>query len=108
MDVESQTLVSATTVLARLEEVEDRNDVQEATLEHLTKNLAVHDQETAEELLEELQDIESLRDEHRLKIIETLPRSEMEVRALFSKERLKLEDDDIDRIVDFAQSVGTR
>ncbi len=108
MDVKSREPVSATTVFAELEAAEERNDVQELTLEHLTKNLAVQDPDTLDELMEELDEIESLRDEHRLKIVETLPRSEMEVQALFSKERIKLDDDEIDRIVDFSESVGKR
>ncbi|MDY6766062.1 MAG: hypothetical protein SVW77_01735 [Candidatus Nanohaloarchaea archaeon] len=108
MEVTSQTPVSATRVLDTLREVEDRNEVQEETLEHLTKHLAVHDTGTLDELLEELDAVDGLRDEHRFKIIETLPRSGMEVRTLFSKERIKLEDSDIDQIVDFAESVGTR
>ncbi|MFB6294704.1 MAG: hypothetical protein ABEI97_03010 [Candidatus Nanohaloarchaea archaeon] len=108
MEVKSRTPVSATAVYAELDDAEERNSVQEATLEHLTKNLAVKDPDTLDELMEELEAIDSLRDEHRLKIIETLPRSEQEVTALFSKERIKLDDDEVDRIVDFAQSVGNR
>ncbi|MDY6773898.1 MAG: hypothetical protein SVS85_01760, partial [Candidatus Nanohaloarchaea archaeon] len=63
---------------------------------------------TDERMQEELDGLESLKDEHILKIIETLPRSEQEVNALFSKERVKLDDSEVEKIVEFAESVGSR
>ncbi|MDY6769464.1 MAG: hypothetical protein SVU88_00670 [Candidatus Nanohaloarchaea archaeon] len=108
MDIESRTPVSGTEVRAQLEEVEDRNEVQRTTFEHLTKHLAVHDTETLAELKEEISGLNSFREEHVLKIIETLPRSEQEVAALFSKERIKLDDDEVQQVVDFAESIGSR
>ncbi|MCJ7479100.1 MAG: hypothetical protein MUP63_02875 [Candidatus Nanohaloarchaeota archaeon QJJ-7] len=108
MDIEEKNAVSATNVLNVLEGIEDRNEVQRDTFEHLKKNLAVHSDDTLEELIDELEEIDSLKDKHVLKIIETLPRSEQEVQALFSKERIKLDDSEVEKIVEFADSVGSR
>lgn len=108
MEVESRQAISATEVLDELESVEEKNPVQEDTLEFLRKHLAVHDADTVAEMIDELKDVNNFRDEHAIKIIETLPRSEREVNALFSKERIKLEDSEVQEVMEFARSVGKR
>lgn len=108
MDIKSRDPISPTAVLDHLQELEELHGVQRDTLEYLTRNLAVDDTETFEELEEELAEMDSFREEHIIKIIETLPRSEQEVRTLFSKERVKLEDGEIDEIVQFVESIGAR
>jgi len=106
MNVESKDPVSATEVLDALDEIEEKNPVQEDTLEFLKKHLAVHDMDTVAEMVDELKEVNNFRDEHAIKIIETLPRSEMEVNTLFSKERIKLEDSEVQEVAEFARSVG--
>lgn len=108
MEIESRTPVSAAQVLQRLEEIEEPGRVQRDTVEHLRKHLAVQATDTFDEMREELEGLDSFRDDHIIKIIETLPRSEQEVNALFSKERVKLDDSEIQEVVKFAESVGTR
>ncbi|MDY6776946.1 MAG: hypothetical protein SVQ76_02460 [Candidatus Nanohaloarchaea archaeon] len=105
MEIASEDYVSPAEVLERLDGLEERNTSQDRALEYMKKHLAVKDPETVEKLLEELEDLESLKRKHRLKIIETLPRSEAEVKALFSKERVKLDDSEVERIIDFSESV---
>ncbi len=106
MEIVSEKKISPTEVLSLLEELEDRNEAQSRTLEHLKRNLAVQDPDTFEELFKEIAEEDVFRDEHILKILETLPMSEREVNALFSKERIKLDDSDIERVIEFSQSIG--
>lgn len=105
MEIQSRSRMSPANVLEQLEDVEELTPVQQRTLEHLKRNLAVKDTEALEELMEELQEIDDLKERHVLKVIETLPMSGMEVRTLFSKERIKLDDAQIDEIVSFSESV---
>lgn len=105
MEILSKKTISPTAVLNRLSDREDLNSRQRTALEHLQKHVSVDDEETFEELVEELKELDMFTEDQIIKIIDVLPGSEQEVRTLFSKERIKLEDSDIDSIIDFSESV---
>lgn len=106
MNVVSDDAISATEALDALASVDDElTDSQQRTLEHLKKHLAVQDMETFAELEQELEEMDLFKPEHIIKIIETMPTTAQEVRTLFAKERIKLDDDDIEQIIAFAESV---
>lgn len=87
---------------------EDNGDefrhAQQIGLEYLRKNAKIKNRDSFDELLEELHEVESLKDKHIIKLLEILPQREEEVRAMFSKERLKLDDDEVNQIVDICTS----
>lgn len=83
------------------------NHAQQIGLEYLRKNLRIKDRESFEELRKELAEIDSLKDKHVLKLLEILPEHEEEVQAIFSKERVKLDDTEIQDIVDICRSYTT-
>lgn len=106
MEIISKQNISPTEVLNTLADRDDLNARQHAALEHLQKYVTIDDEETLEELVEELKELDTFTDDQILKIIDVLPRSEQEVRSLFSKERIKLDDSDVDNIIDFSRSVS--
>ncbi|MFB6182553.1 MAG: hypothetical protein ABEI78_00670, partial [Candidatus Nanohaloarchaea archaeon] len=59
------------------------------------------------ELYEELNEIEDLKDKHIYKLLEVVPQHESTIEAIFSKERIKLEDSDKDKILEICQSIET-
>lgn len=105
MEILSKQNISPTEVLNRLSDRDDLNGRQRTALEHLQKHATVENEETLDELVEELKEMDMFTDDQIIKIIDVLPGSEQEVRTLFSKERIKLEDTDIDNIIDFSESV---
>lgn len=86
-------------------EEEQLTHEQKIALENLTRHTKITDLETLEKLNEELSEIEALKDKHVYKVLETVPKHESTVRALFSKERVKLEDSDIEDILDICESI---
>ncbi|PSH00197.1 MAG: hypothetical protein BRC28_00690 [Nanohaloarchaea archaeon SW_4_43_9] len=95
-----------------LEALEDRDEEelvheQKIALENLTRHTKVKDLETLQELNEELSEIESLKQKHIYKLLEVVPQHESTVRAVFSKERVKLEDSEVEDILDICHSVET-
>ncbi|WEL19429.1 hypothetical protein [Candidatus Nanohalococcus occultus] len=95
-----------------LEVLEDRdeeslNHEQKIALENLVRHCKVKDLETLEKLNEELSEIESLKEKHVFKLLEVVPKHESTVRAVFSKERVKLDDSDIEEILEICQSIET-
>ncbi len=86
-------------------EEEELSHEQKIALENLSRHTHVEDLETLEELHDELSEIDSLKEKHIYKLLEILPRHESTVRAVFSKERVKLEDSEIDEILSVCQSV---
>ncbi len=106
MEILSTEVISPTQTLQHLSDREELNDRQRNTLEYLQKHVRVKDPGTVEELQQELAELDAFKDDHILKIIEILPRTEEEVRTLFSKERIKLEDEDIDSVIAFSESVS--
>lgn len=105
MEILEEDHISPTEVLNRLDGRDDLNTRQRNALEHLKKHVTVEDEDTFDELVEELKEMDMFTEDQIIKILDVLPRHEQEVRTLFSKERIKLEDDDVDSIVDFSQSV---
>lgn len=107
MEVLSRENISPTEALKRLSDEEEENleRRQRSALEHLKKHVTVEDEETFEELRDELKELDTFTDDQIIKVIDVLPQTEQEVRTLFSKERIKLDDSDIQQVLDFAESV---
>jgi DNA-directed RNA polymerase subunit F len=109
MEVKSEEYVYPLEVLQTLQEKdeEDLSHEQKIALENLTRHVKVRDLDTLEELYDELSEIESLKDKHIYKLLEVVPKHESTVRAVFEKERIKLEDSDIQEILEICQSIET-
>lgn len=86
------------------ENEEDLNHVQRKNLEFFRNNLKIKDLESFNELKTELEEVESLKEKHIIKLLELLPAHEKEVKAILSKERIKLEDSEVERITDICNS----
>ncbi|WP_414838234.1 hypothetical protein ACK3SF_02430 [Candidatus Nanosalina sp. VS9-1] len=84
---------------------EERSHEQKIALENLTRHLKISDTGTLEELHDELSEIEALKDKHIYKLLEVVPQHESTVRAIFSKERVRLDDEDVEKILDICSSV---
>lgn len=80
---------------------------QKIALETLERHCKVRDIDTLEELYEEFSEIDSLKDRHIYKLLEVVPEHESTVRAVFSKERVKLDDSEVEQILDICQSIET-
>ena len=100
---ETSNQVEAFNILSE-EDEEKLNHVQKKNLEFFRNNIKIKDMESFEELKEELEEIESLKERHIIKILEILPTHEKEVKTLLSKERIKLEDSEVERITDICSS----
>jgi len=98
--------VEALNLLAEREE-EQLTHEQKIALENLTRHTKIQDLDTLEELNKEFSEIEALKEKHIYKLLETVPENESTVRALFSKERIKLEDSDIEEILSICDSIET-
>jgi DNA-directed RNA polymerase subunit F len=96
--------VEALNLLSEREE-EDLTHEQKIALENLTRHTKVRDLDTLEELQDEFSEIEDLKETHIFKLLETVPKHESTVRSLFSKERVKLEDSDIEDILEICESI---
>jgi len=107
MEVVEEETVYPTEVLDLLEDRDEDELVHEQliTLENLTRHCRVNDLDTLEELSDELSEIESLKHRHIYKLLEVVPQNESTVRAVFQKERVKLDDDEIDSILDICESI---
>jgi DNA-directed RNA polymerase subunit F len=103
IDTQTSDPIEALEVLNGLPD-DERKHAQEVGAEYLKKNLKIRDRDSFEELKEELSNIDSLKSKHVLKLLEILPNHEEEVEALFSKERVKLDDTEIQQIVDICSS----
>ncbi len=98
--------VEALEILEERDE-ESLNHEQRIALENLTRHCKVKDLGTLEELHKELSGIDSLKDRHIFKLLEVVPENESTVRSVFSKERIKLEDSEIEEILEICQSIDT-
>ena len=109
MEVKNEEYVYPVEALEALQERDEETLVheQKIALENLTRHTKIKDLDTLEELNNELSDIESLKQKHVYKLLEVVPEHESTVRALFSKERVKLEDSEIEQILDNCRSVET-
>ncbi|MDY6778098.1 MAG: hypothetical protein SVU32_05495 [Candidatus Nanohaloarchaea archaeon] len=97
------TPIKALEALSDLEE-DEMDHAQQIGLEYLKRNLRIKEQESFDELVGELEQVDSLKEQHILKLLEVLPTHEEEVNALFSKERVKLDDDEIEQIIEVCSS----
>lgn len=110
MDIKEEELaypVEALNVLDEMEE-EEMTHEQKIALENLKRHCKIRDLDTLEELYEEFSEIDSLKDKHIYKLLEVVPGHESTVRAVFSKERINLDDSEIDEILDICQSIETK
>ena len=109
MEVVEEETVYPVEALQLLEErdEEELEHEQMIALENLTRHCKVRDLDTLEELHEEFSEIESLKDEHIFKLLEIVPQHESTVRAVFQKERVKLEDEEVEEILEICQSIET-
>lgn len=109
MNVKEEEYVYPFEVLQTLEEKDEENlsHEQKIALENLTRHVKIRDLDTLKELYEELSEIEYLKDKHIYKLLEVVPEHETTVRAVFEKERVKLDDSEIQDILEICQSIET-
>jgi DNA-directed RNA polymerase subunit F len=69
-----------------------------------TQKFAGIDAERARKLKEELLKLEKLNEQQAVVIIDLLPQTKQDVELLFQKTRLKLEDSDIDKILEVVRA----
>lgn len=97
--------VEALEVLQERDE-EELSHEQKIALENLSRHTKITDLDTLKELYDELEDaVDDLKDKHIFKLLETVPEHESTVRAIFSKERIKLDDSDVEDILQITRSV---
>lgn len=72
---------------------------QKAALDH-AQTVCTISLESAKALIEEVSEIEEVSDSIAVKIADILPRYPEDVRAIFSKERITLDNDLINKIID--------
>lgn len=109
MEIKDEEFVYPAEALEALEDTdeEERSHEQAIALENLTRHIKVDDVGTLEELHEELSDVEALKEKHIYKLLEIMPEHVSTVRAIFSKERVRLDDEDVEEILDICTSVET-
>lgn len=109
MKVESEEYVYPVEVLEVLEEKDEENltHEQKIALENLTRHTKIRDLDTLKELNNELSEIDSLKEKHIYKLLEVVPQHESTVRAVFEKERVKLDESEIQDILEICQSIET-
>lgn len=109
MEIKEEEQVYPAEVLEVLEEqdAEEMTHEQKIAFENLSRHCKVRDVETLEELHEELAEIDDLKDRHIYKLLEVVPQHESTVRAVFSKERVKLDDSTVEEILEICQSIET-
>lgn len=109
MEIKEEEYAHPVEVLRVLEEKdeEDLSHEQKIALENLTRHTKVKDVETLQELEKELGDIEALKEKHVYKLLELVPQHESTVEAIFQKERVKLDDSDVQKILDICKSIET-
>lgn len=109
MEVKEEEMVypiEALEVLQKRDE-EELSHEQKIALENLERHTKVQDIDTLEELHDEFSEIESLKERHIYKLLEVVPEHESTVRAIFSKERVKLDDSEVEEILEICQSIET-
>ncbi|MFB6193314.1 MAG: hypothetical protein ABEK00_03610 [Candidatus Nanohaloarchaea archaeon] len=109
MEIKDEEHVFPVEALQALEDrdEEDLSHEQKIALENLSRHVKVEDLETLEELYGELDEVEDLKDKHIYKLLEVVPQHESTVRAVFSKERVKLDDSQVEQILEICQSIET-
>ncbi|MFB6245855.1 MAG: hypothetical protein ABEJ03_05930 [Candidatus Nanohaloarchaea archaeon] len=109
MEVREEEMAYPVEALRLLEERDEESlsHEQKIALENLTRHARVKDFETLEKLHEELSELESLKDRHAYMVLNVMPEHESTVRAIFSKERVKLDQDEVDEILEICRSADT-
>lgn len=109
MEVKEEEYVYPFEVLEILEDrdEEELSHEQKIALENLTRHVKIRDTGTLQELHEELSEIESLKEKHIYKLLEVVPEYESTVRAVFEKERVKLDDSEVEQVLEICQSIET-
>ena len=107
MEVKEEELVHPVEALNVLEDREEDEMSHEQLIarEILSRSEIIEDLDTLEELKDELLEIDSLKERHAYKVLEVLPRYESTVNAIFSKERVKLDDSEVQQILDVVESL---
>ncbi len=107
MEIEEEEIAYPVEALEILEErdPEQLSHEQKIALENLNRHCRVSDLETLEELHEELSEVDSLKDRQVYKLLEVVPQFESTVRAMMSKERVKLDDSEVEKVLEICQSV---
>ena len=77
----------------------DLSTIQKAAMTH-AQTIAKVTKEQAKEIVEKVQELEFVTEPTSYKIADILPKYPEDVRAIFSKERINLESDDIQKILD--------
>ena len=84
------------------EELDKRGDlstIQKAAMTH-AQTIAKITKEQADEIVKRVSELEFVNEVTSYKIADILPKDPEDVRAIFSKERINLESDDIQKILD--------
>lgn len=84
---------------------EEMTHEQKIAFETLKRHCKIEDLDTLKEIHDELSEIDSLKEKHIYKLLDVVPQYESSVRAVFSKERVKLDEDEIQEILEICQSV---
>lgn len=107
MEIKEEEFVYPAEALELLQErdEEELSHEQKIALEKLSRHTEVKDLDTLSELHSELEEVDDLKDRHIYKVLDVLPRQESTVRAIFSKERVKLDDSDVEDILEITRSV---
>ncbi|MFB6190546.1 MAG: hypothetical protein ABEJ91_03150, partial [Candidatus Nanohaloarchaea archaeon] len=98
MDIKEEEMAYPVEALEALRErdEDEMTHEQKIALETLERHCKVRDLDTLKELHDELSGIDSLKDVHIYKLLEVVPQHESTVRSIFSKERVKLEDSEVE------------
>lgn len=86
----------------------DRGDLtqeQEDLLSFYRNYMSIQDKDAYTEIMEELESVEDLKPHQIHKLLEVLPPHPATVRAVFEKERINLEENDIKQILSIVDSI---
>ncbi len=92
------TASEARKILEEREKKGELNYEQKTALDHLSKFVKLKP-EKAREALEELSKLDKIKPETGVKIVDTLPENEEDIRAIFAKERYVLTKEEMGKIL---------
>lgn len=104
LDEEYLTVSEAKEYLSAVEDeraLEDERDMRyelARALEHVNR-FAVLDPEEAQELTDELTDLDKIDEKTAIKIVDLLPEDRTELRSVFAQERYSMDGDELDEIL---------
>lgn len=105
MEIVNEEAATPVEALQVLDNRSELNTAQQETLEYLRKHVRIQDLDAFTELQEELEAVDGLKQKHTTKLLEVMPFYSETVEAIFSKERVQLENSDIDQIISIVDSV---